>query len=72
MSIAADHVSVCFCQTGRLAFGRVVRSDLCVWWQDTGVPAVHATETIVGVDVGCVAWVAIVARGGCPGVAELF
>ena len=34
--------------------------------------AVHAAETIVGVDVGRVAWVAGVACGGVSGVAELF
>ena len=72
VSVAADHVPVCFCQTGRLAFGCVVRSDLSVRRQDAGVPAVHAAETVVGVDVGCVAWVAVVACGGRPGVAELF
>jgi hypothetical protein len=36
------------------------------------VPAIHAAEPVVGVDVGCIAWVAGVACGGVSGVAELF
>jgi hypothetical protein len=69
-SVAADHVAVCFCQAGGFAFGCVVGSDLGVGWEDAGVSAVHAAETVVGVDVGRVAWGA--SCGGRSGVAELF
>ena len=57
MSVAADHVAVCFGQAWRLALVSVVRCDLCVRRQDAGMPAVYTAETITGIDVGCVAWV---------------
>jgi len=58
MSVAADHVAICFCQAGRFTFGCVVRGDLGVGWEDASVSAVHAAETVVGVDVGAVVWIA--------------
>lgn len=65
VSVATNHVAVCFCHARRLALVSVVRRNLCVRRQDARMSAVRTTETIIGIDIGRIACV------WCPGVAQL-